>query len=330
VEANLAGIRKQLEKFLDFETKINPARIVNNADWLVQESLMTFLRDIGKHFTINWMMQKESVKRRIESEDGISYTEFTYMLLQAYDFLKLHDLYGCNFQMGGSDQWGNITAGAELIRKLRGGRAHGLVYPLITNSSGTKFGKTESGTIWIDAKRTSPYRFYQFWYNTADADVIRYLKYFTWLTQAEIAELESICISAPEKRAAQKTLAREVTIMVHGQTELDKAERASLMLFGAGMEGFKTSEILDVFSDVPSKEIGSSIGLPIADLLLSSGLVSSGSDAKRLIQSGGIYMNNHRISDPKYFVTGSDLIDDSIIVLNRGKKNYFVFKAIKK
>lgn len=331
VEINLAGIRKQLEKFLDFETKVNPARIVNNADWLVQEYLMTFLRDIGKHFTINWMMQKESVKRRIESEDGISYTEFTYMLLQAYDFLKLHDLYGCNFQMGGSDQWGNITAGAELIRKLRGGRAHGMVYPLITNSSGTKFGKTESGTIWIDPKRTSPYRFYQFWYNTADADVIRYLKYFTWLTQDEIAELESGFQATPEKREAQKKLARELTTMVHGKTELDKAEHASTMLFSPEISTLGPDDLSDILADVPSSGLNPqeiSAGKSMADLFVASGLASSKGDARRLIQGGGLYLNNNPVKPEQDTVTLNDSMHGRFFLLRKGKKDWHVIRLM--
>jgi tyrosyl-tRNA synthetase len=204
IDANLAGIRLQLERFLDFRAPVNPARIVNNADWLRRLDLLGFLRDIGKHFTVNYMLAKESVKRRLDAEDGISFTEFSYLMLQSYDFLVLYDQYKCTLQMGGSDQWGNITAGCDLIRKLRGGKAHGLVMPLVTTSSGVKFGKTEAGTVWLDPARTSPFRFYQFWLNTDDRDVPVYLKYFTFLDQDEIRALEAELQRAPEKRSARR------------------------------------------------------------------------------------------------------------------------------
>ena len=213
IEANLVGIRAQLERFLRFDGP-NPARIVNNADWLATIDLMSFLRDTGKHFTVNYMLQKDSVNRRLQSEDGISYTEFSYLLLQAYDFLQLFDRYGCRLQMGGSDQWGNITAGTDLIRKLRGTRAYGLVLPLVLTSSGAKFGKTEAGTIWLDPARTSPYEFYQFWLNTDDRDVIKYLRYFTFLTKPDIDALETEQRQAPEQRVAQRRLAAELTTQI--------------------------------------------------------------------------------------------------------------------
>ena len=224
VEANVAGIRGQLSRFLDFEAIENPARIVNNADWLGTIDVLSFLRDIGKHFTVNYMLQKESVSRRLGSEEGISYTEFSYLVLQAYDFLQLFDRYGCLLQMGGSDQWGNITAGIDLIRKLRAKKAHGLVWPLMTTASGAKFGKTEAGTVWLDPGLTSPFRFYQFWLNTDDRDVVSYLKSFTWLDALTIDALERCVAETPETREAQRTLAREVTAMVHGQTELARSE----------------------------------------------------------------------------------------------------------
>src|SRR5206468_7950840 len=211
VEANLEGIKEQLSRFLDFNSPNNSARIVNNAEWLGPITMMEFLRDVGKHFTVNNLIGKEAISRRLESEEGISFTEFSYPLLQAYDYLVLHDRYQCTLQMGGSDQWGNIIAGIDLIRRLRGARAHGLVFPLVTTSSGVKFGKTEAGAVWLDAKLTSPYRFYQFWLNTDDRDAITYLKFFTWLSQDEINELEQSVKAAPEKREAQRRLAREVT-----------------------------------------------------------------------------------------------------------------------
>src|SRR5213078_4848753 len=217
VEENLVGIKEQLSHFLDFETKENPARIVNNADWLGPITMMEFLRDVGKYFTVNNLLGKEAISRRLESEDGISFTEFTYPLLQAYDFLVLHDRYNCSLQMGGSDQWGNILAGTDLIRRLRGTRAHALVFPLVTTSAGVKFGKTEAGAVWLDPKLTSPYRFYQFWLNTDDRDVIAYLKFFTWLSLEEIADLEESVRTEPEMRKAQRELARQVTSMLHGE-----------------------------------------------------------------------------------------------------------------
>src|SRR6266481_6320536 len=227
VAENLVGIREQLNHFLDFDAKDNPARIVNNADWLVPISMMEFLRDVGKYFTVNNLLAKEAIKRRLETDDGISFTEFSYPLLQAYDYLVLHDRHGCTLQMGGSDQWGNIVAGIDLIRRLRSAKAHGLVFPLVTTAAGVKFGKTEAGAVWLDSKLTSPYRFYQFWLNTDDRDVITYLKFFTWLSVEEIDQLEQSVKDSPESREAQRRLAREVTSMLHGETELDKAVRAS-------------------------------------------------------------------------------------------------------
>src|SRR6266704_1785566 len=232
IEFNVEGIRAQLSLFLDFEVKTNRAMLINNADWLVHVRMVDFLRDVGKHFTVNYMLAKESVKRRFEEGEGISFTEFSYILLQAYDFLILYDRYGCTLQMGGSDQWGNILAGIELMRKMRGARGYGMVFPLVTTTSGIKFGKTEAGSVWLDPKLTSPYRFYQFWINTDDRDVVKYLKFFTMLNQEEIAELEAAVEIAPEKREAQKRLAQEVTRVVHGDYELRKAIQASQVLFG--------------------------------------------------------------------------------------------------
>src|SRR6476659_6223788 len=220
IDVNVAGIRAQLERFLDFGTVVNAARIVNNADWLGTIDLVSFLRDAGKHFTVNYMLQKESVSRRLESEDGISFTEFSYLVLQAYDFLQLFDRYGCTLQMGGSDQWGNITAGIDLIRKVRARKAHGLVWPLMQTASGVKFGKTEAGTVWLDPQRTSPFRFYQFWLNTEDRDVVRYLKCFTFLDRDRIDDLARATAASPEKREAQRVLAREVTGLVHGSDQV--------------------------------------------------------------------------------------------------------------
>ena len=298
IEINVAGIRRQLERFLDFDAPGNAARIVNNAEWLGTIDLLSFLRDAGKHFTVNYMLQKESVNRRLESEDGISFTEFSYLVLQAYDFLQLFDRFGCRLQMGGSDQWGNITAGIDLIRKLRATKAHGLVWPLMMTAGGVKFGKTEAGTVWLDPDRTSPFRFYQFWLNTDDREVVAYLKFFTFLERAAIDELAAVTKSAPEKRDAQRVLAREVTGLVHGSEQVARAERASAMLFGEDIATLDVDDVLTVFADVPSTELPagdfSSEGVAIVDLLSRVQLVSSKSEARRLVQSGGVYLNNCR------------------------------------
>src|SRR5437016_2488489 len=277
VEENLVGIKEQLSRFLDFDAAGNPASIINNADWLVPISMMEFLRDVGKYFTVNNLLAKEAIKRRLETDDGISFTEFSYPLLQAYDYLVLHDRHGCTLQMGGSDQWGNIIAGIDLIRRLRSAKAHGLVFPLVTTAAGVKFGKTEAGAVWLDPKLTSPYRFYQFWLNTDDRDALTYLKFFTWLSQEEIGELEENLRAEPEKRTAQKEMARHVTALVHGATELEKAVRASEVLFGKEISGLGVQEILDIFADVPSTELEKSKldGLTVGDALVVAGLVPS-------------------------------------------------------
>src|SRR5438445_1083211 len=236
IDANVASIKQQLSRFLDFESPTNAARIINNADWLARFDLLGFLRDTGKFFTVNYMLQKESVKSRLGSEEGISFTEFSYLLLQARDFVELFDRYHCTLQMGGSDQWGNITAGIDLIRKRRGQKAHGLVWPLMQTASGAKFGKTEAGTVWLDPNRTSPFRFYQFWLNTDDRDVVSYLKYFTFLGRRAIEELEAASAAAPESREAQRALAREVTTLVHGREPLERGERATQLLFSDAID----------------------------------------------------------------------------------------------
>lgn len=331
VSRNLAGIRAQLERFLDFEAKGNPARIVNNLDWLGSLGLIEFLRDTGKHFTVNYMLAKESVKRRIASEDGISYTEFTYMMLQAYDFLVLHDRFGCTLQMGGSDQWGNILAGADLIRRVNGGKAHGLVFPLVTNAAGTKFGKTESGTVWLDPARTSPFRFYQFWLNTDDRDVVPYLKYFTWLGRPEIEALETAVAERPERREAQKVLAQEVTRLVHGPEELARAERASEVLFGGSLDGVSVDDLLGVFEDVPSTDVErvrlEDGDLLLPDLLVETGIATSKGEARRLVRAGGVNVNNRRASDENAPITPGDCIEGRLIVLRKGQKHYHLVQV---
>jgi tyrosyl-tRNA synthetase len=332
VEENLAGIKQQLSRFLDFDAAANPARIINNADWLAPISMMEFLRDVGKYFTVNNLLAKEAIKRRLESEEGISFTEFSYPLLQAYDYLVLHDRHGCNLQLGGSDQWGNIVAGIDLIRRLRSARAHGLVFPLVTTAAGVKFGKTEAGAVWLDPQLTSPYRFYQFWLNADDRDAITYLKFFTWLSQDEIAELAERVRTEPEKRGAQRELARQVTALVHGDTELEKALRASEVLFGKEISGLGVREILDIFADVPSTELEKSkldgAGFTLTDALVVSGLAPSKGDARRLVQGGGVAINNRRVSDARQIISSSDLIDGQLLVLRKGAKNYHLIRIV--
>ena len=324
IENNVAGIRPQLARLLDFDSKTNPARIVNNADWLAAINLLGFLRDTGKHFTVNYMLQKESVNRRLESEEGISYTEFSYLLLQALDYLQLFDRYDCTLQMGGSDQWGNITAGIELIRKLRGKKAHGLVWPLMTTSSGTKFGKTEVGTIWLDPERTSPFKFYQFWLNTDDRDVVAYLKFFTFLEREAVTALEGVATAAPEKREAQRALAREVTALVHGLDQVARAEQASSVLFEEDIATLDVEDVLAVFEDVPSTEVPSATfdgeGIGMVDLVARVHLAPSKSEARRLVQSGGVYVNNRRMSDPQARLTRDQAIGGRLFVLRKGQK----------
>ncbi len=327
IEANLVGVKGQLASVLDFEVKSNPALLLNNADWLNKLQLMDFLRDTGKYFTVNYMMAKDSVKSRLDREDGISFTEFSYMLLQAYDFLHLYENYNCIMQTGGSDQWGNITAGVELIRKARSRRALAMVYPLITKADGSKFGKTAVGdTIWLSPTRTSPYRFYQFWLNTDDADVINYLKYFTWLDQVEIKDLEQALFERPEQREAQRCLAQEMTQMIHGQTAVTKAEQAARVLFGGDLAGLDAADIAEIFADVPSSQIAKTElegeGSPIVDLLVSSELASSKGDARRAIKGGGIYLNNQRVTDVMQRVTLAQSIEGQFLVLRKGRKKY--------
>jgi tyrosyl-tRNA synthetase len=333
VEENVAGIRAQLERFLDFGTGPGGARIVNNADWLVPMPLMSFLRDVGKHFTVNYLLQKEAVKRRLEQEEGISYTEFSYLLTQAYDFVMLYDRYGCTLQMGGSDQWGNITAGIDLVRKLRGGKAHGLVLPLVTTSAGVKFGKTEAGTVWLDAEKTSPFRFYQFWLNTDDRDAIRYLKSFTFLDASRIEELARAVEERPERREAQRALAEQVTDLVHGAEARQRAEQASALLFKGDVRQASKADILMVFDDVPSTEVRASDfasdGLPVTRLIMASGLEPSGSAASRLVKGGGFYLNDERMVDEKARVRLEQAIDGELFVLRKGQRERRIVRVVR-
>jgi tyrosyl-tRNA synthetase len=331
-EANLEGIKAQLARFLDFDAAANPARIVNNADWLTKLDLMDFLRDIGKHFTVNYMLAKESVKRRLDLEEGISFTEFSYLLLQSYDYLTLYDRYGCNLQMGGSDQWGNITAGCDLIRKLRGARAHGLVLPLVTTASGVKFGKTEAGAVWLDERLTSAFRFYQFWLHTDDRDVADYLRYFTFLTEDEITAIDQELTRTPEGRAAQRTLAREVTRLVHGDDAVARAERASALLFGEGITELNVDDVLAVFDDVPSIEIPAAAfegaGISLADILVRAGAASSKGEAARLVRGGGVYVNNRRVADDRARLTAGQAISGRLFVLRKGQRQNHLVRLV--
>jgi tyrosyl-tRNA synthetase len=331
LDDNLRGIRDQLARFLDFDAPANPARIVNNADWLAKLSLMEFLRDTGKHFTVNYMLAKESVRRRIEAEDGISYTEFSYLLLQAYDFLTLYDRFGCTLQLGGSDQWGNITAGCDLVRKLRGARAHGLVMPLVTTSAGVKFGKTESGAVWLDEGMTSAFRFYQFWLNTDDRDAVRYLKYFTFLPAERVEELERELAASPDKRVAQRELAREVTGLVRGAEAVSRAERASAILFGGSMADARVEDVLEVFADVPSIDVEAARfeapGLSIAEAMSLTGLAASKGEATRLIRGGGVYVNDERVADERGRLTVDRAVGGQLFVLRKGQRHRYVVRV---
>ncbi len=327
VQENAAGIRRQLRRFLDFDDATNPARLVDNGEWLTAVSALEFMRDVGKYFTVNYMLAKESVKRRLESADGISYTEFSYLLLQAYDFLVLHDRFQCSVQLGGSDQWGNITAGLDLIRKLRGGKVHGLVLPLVTTQGGAKFGKTESGTIWLDPGLTTPHEFYQFWVNVDDRDAVKYLKYFTFLEADRIAELEMATHREPERRHAQKTLAHEVTSLVHGAVATTEAEAAAQRLFGGNLSTMSVVDLLQIFPNVPSSEVpASSHGWPILDLLVSAGVATSKGEATRLIRGGGIYVNERRILDPKQPLQADQAVEGRVFVVRKGKREHFLVR----
>jgi tyrosyl-tRNA synthetase len=323
VDANVRGMRAQLERFLDFDCQPNGAVMVNNADWLRSVGLLEFLRDTGKHFTVNYMLAKESVKRRLGGDEGISFTEFSYLLLQAYDYLVLHERYGCRLQMGGSDQWGNITAGCDLIRKVAGGRAHGLVLPLVTTAAGTKFGKTEAGTVWLDPARTSPYRFYQFWLSVDDRDVERYLKFFTWLDAEAIGALSQAMAERPGAREAQRVLAQEVTRLVHGEDELRRAERASAVLFGGSLREASLEDLLLVFDDVPSTRVEPSelLGMSVATALVRAGICASKGDAVRMVRQGGVSVNGVREADERRVLGADDLLGGVLVVLQKGARD---------
>lgn len=317
-------IKNQLSRFLDFEATENPAVIANNFDWIGKMNVIDFLRDVGKNFGINYMLAKDTVSSRIES--GISYTEFSYMILQSYDFLNLYRDKNCKLQIGGSDQWGNITAGLELIRKSEeeGAKAFGLTIPLVTKADGTKFGKTEGGAIWLDKEKTSPYEFYQFWINTDDRDVVKYLKYFTFLSKEEIEAYAEKTETAPEKREAQKRLAEEVTSLVHGREALEQAINISQALFSGNIKELSAQDVKVGFKDVPSMEVDSSQELSLVDVLVQSKLSPSKRQAREDIQNGAVYINGERQTEINYTLSGEDRIENQFTVLRRGKKKYFL------
>jgi tyrosyl-tRNA synthetase len=332
VQANVDALRGQLERFLDFSGP-NAAQVLDNHDWLGGLGLIEFLRDVGKHFTVNYMLAKDSVARRLETEGGLSVTEFAYSLLQAYDFAVLSDRFGCTLQIGGSDQWGNITSGIELIRRTRGKSVHGIVLPLLTTASGAKFGKSEGNAVWLDPHRTSPFRFFQFWLNTDDRDVERNLKTFTFLGQDEVGEVMAEHAGNPAARAAQRRLAAEVTRMVHGDDGLARAERATGVLFGSvAAQELPAAELLDVFADVPSTDVPRTAlqgdGMGVVDILADAGVAASRGEARRLIAGGGVSLNGARVTSPDLRVRAEDAIDGQVLLLRKGKKENRVVRLV--
>lgn len=332
---NQEAIKKQLSRFIDFDSDLpNRAELVNNYDWTKGVSFLDFAREIGKHITVNYMMAKDSVKKRLngEARDGLSFTEFTYQLLQGFDFLHLYTEKNCKLQLGGSDQWGNITTGTELIRRKVGGEAYALTCPLITKSDGVKFGKTESGNVWLDANYTSPYKFYQFWLNVADADAEKYLKIFTFLTKEEIEELRAQHEADPGLRPMQKRLAQEVTVLVHGEENYQMAVEASKILFsnkaGELLHQIDEKTFLDVFEGVPTFELAAdklSAGVPLLELLAAeTNIFSSKGEARKMVQGGGVSLNKEKVSDPMMTVTTEALLNGKYILVQKGKKNYFL------
>ncbi|MDR1009673.1 MAG: tyrosine--tRNA ligase [Opitutaceae bacterium] len=328
---NLACITRQLSKLLDFEHPVNPARLINNIDWTVGVTFLDFLRDVGKHFSVNLMMAKDSVRSRMEGENGISYTEFSYMLLQANDFCHLRKACGCELQVGGSDQWGNITLGTDLIRKKLGAGAWGWTFPLITKADGTKFGKTASGAVWLDPEKTSPYKFHQFFVNTEDAKVIGHLKRFTFLPRGEIERLETAHAANPGAREAHRALAREVTTLVHGKAACEDAIRASQIMFGGGLDGIGESVFNDVVGEVTTKDIGRAkldgAGTALTDLLVYAGLATSKGQARKDIEGGGIYVNNIRAGEITRAVAAADLLFGKYVLLRKGRKSHAVVRV---
>jgi len=336
LQKNLKGIKAQLERFLDFKAKDNAAKMVNNYDWMKNISLIDFVRDIGKHLTVNYMMAKDSVKKRLgdESKEGMSFTEFTYQLFQGFDFLHLYQAENCKLQMGGSDQWGNITTGTELIRRKVGGKAFALTCPLITKADGTKFGKTEGGNVWLDPKRTSPYKFYQYWLNASDADAENYIKIFTFLDQETIEKLIAEHKEQPHMRLLQKTVGKEVTTLVHSKEDYENAVKASLILFGKSTsEDLKTLDeqtFLDVFEGVPQTEIDRSkieSGLDVVSAFADTGFLASNSEVRRALKENSLSVNREKIKED-LIINTTHLINDKFVLLQRGKKNYFILRVV--
>ena len=336
IDKNVEAIRLQLEPFLDFDVKSNPARMVNNADWLRTTELLPFLRDVGKHFTVNTMMGRDSVKDRFSRDNGISFTEFSYQLLQAYDFLTLHERDQVGFQAGGSDQWGNILGGVDLIRRIHGAdaqglpRAHGIAYPLVVNANGEKFGKSIGGAPTLDPKQTSPYRLYQFFLNVADADAVPYVKLFTMLNRVQVGGLAEAVSVEPQKREAQRALAEEVVRTVHGQNGLDQALRVTQAFFGGDISKLSADEMEDVLDGSSVTEVNrdqlSGEGMRFSELALSAGAGKSGGDVRRTIDQGGMYLNSEQITDAGRTVKTEDLVEGRLLVIRRGRKNYSLVK----
>ena len=329
VEANLIGIRENLARFLDFDpSSPNPALLVNNHDWYAGMTFIDFLRQVGRYFRMGTMLSKDSVRKRMETDDGMSFTEFCYQILQGYDFLHLNRTTGCTLQIGGSDQWGNITAGTELVRRVEGREAFGLTFPLVCDSAGRKFGKSEGNAIYLDARKTPCYDFYQFFMRAADADVIRYLKIFTFLPLERIAELEASLAAAPERREAQQVLAEEVTRAVHGERGLAIARQATAALFGGALDGLGAGDLEKIFATVPSATLAAAavLGKPLFETMALAGMTASKGEARRLVQQGGVSLNNRRVEGLDTTLAATDLIEGRLAVLRSGKKNYFVLR----
>ncbi len=330
IAKNMRGIKAQLEHFLQAGGNDCSVSMVNNGDWLGELNFIEFLRDTGKHFRLSEMLNRESVRVRMESEEGISFTEFCYQLLQAYDFYHLCRDFNCRLQVGGSDQWGNITAGIDLIRAKLQKQAYGLTFPLVTTAAGTKFGKTEQGTVWLDPTRTSPYQYYQYWIQADDRDAINYLKCFTLIPLPEIEQLAESVKKEPEKRETQKRLAREATAMAHGEESGRMAEKASKLLFSEKLEKLYDSELLMAFDQAPSFDLGKSDlekGVGLVDLLVRAQAFSSKGEARRKVKEGGVYLNNLRIADSEYRLGIKDLASEHFILLRAGKKNYYLIRV---
>lgn len=332
LEQNLAGIEVQMRHVLDFDCGETSAILVNNNDWMGKFSYTEFLRDVGKNFPVNVMLGKDSVKSRLGSDAGLSYTEFSYMLLQAYDFVHLNREFGCELQIGGSDQWGNVTAGIDLGRRMSSVQLFGMTCPLLTKADGSKMGKTESGAIWLSAARTSPYQFYQYWFNVADEDTGKCLRFLTELSHDEIEALDASRDSEPQKRESQKKLAEELTRLIHGDAGVAAALQAAEIFFGAEIESLSDAELNQIFADVPNSELPRSVlageGLGLIDAIVKSGLRGSNSDARRAIKEGGIYVNNRREADVNRRLTTADLASETVIVLRSGKKKYALLKFV--